>query len=430
MKPRPDLLDKRSPKGIEVWQLTEQADLPSCHVYMEAQIFTPDSRRLLLHCGAHPHGGDLANTNRFYALCDLDNRGEITPLITEPRACGPSFSPDGKCVWYFIDEGAMHRRLTLKRVNLDGTAPETVIVVDRVPETPYRVGFTYPLSTISSDGKRIALQAYLEHDGPAQPPFGLLVFDLEKASVQCIMTGQALGNMHAQYCRSTDADASHDILFFECHGSAVARDGKFTNDCSEFDIDTHVIRDDGTNLRDMPWGRDGVEYVSGHDCWLGRETWAVVASWTPYATSAPNDKAELHFGRLLGGQAGPHAGHIGKRTPGAVRSDWSASFPGQPNFWHFGVDMSGTKIIADYGYPPCGDQIWLAEFDADRRKPLKNWRYLLDSHMQAKLLTPHPAALGQPRRIHLHPFLSPGGKCGFFNSNESGVAQAYMITGI
>jgi hypothetical protein len=30
---------------------------------------------------------------------------------------------------------------------------------------------------------------------------------------------------------------------------------------------------------------------------------------------------------------------------------------------------------------------------------------------------------------HMHPFLSPGGTKGLFNSDESGVLQAYMFTG-
>ena len=30
---------------------------------------------------------------------------------------------------------------------------------------------------------------------------------------------------------------------------------------------------------------------------------------------------------------------------------------------------------------------------------------------------------------HIHPFLSPDGVSGFFNSDESGVLQAYMVRG-
>jgi Tol biopolymer transport system component len=30
---------------------------------------------------------------------------------------------------------------------------------------------------------------------------------------------------------------------------------------------------------------------------------------------------------------------------------------------------------------------------------------------------------------HMHPFLSPDGSKGFFNSDESGILQAYMVQG-
>ena len=57
MRERPDLISDQSPGGIEVHQLTTES-IPSSHIYMEAQIFTPDSRRLILHRSAHPHGSN------------------------------------------------------------------------------------------------------------------------------------------------------------------------------------------------------------------------------------------------------------------------------------------------------------------------------------------------------------------------------------
>src|SRR5207247_2593510 len=47
-RPRPDLLGKDSPAGLEVIQLTTEPDVPGTHVYMEAQVFTPDSKRFVL----------------------------------------------------------------------------------------------------------------------------------------------------------------------------------------------------------------------------------------------------------------------------------------------------------------------------------------------------------------------------------------------
>jgi hypothetical protein len=54
--PRPDLLDENSPKGLEILQLTAELDVPSSHLYMEAQVFTPDSKRFILHRSQEPEG--------------------------------------------------------------------------------------------------------------------------------------------------------------------------------------------------------------------------------------------------------------------------------------------------------------------------------------------------------------------------------------
>ncbi len=34
------------------------------------------------------------------------------------------------------------------------------------------------------------------------------------------------------------------------------------------------------------------------------------------------------------------------------------------------------------------------------------------------------------RDAHIHPFLSPDGKVAFFNSDESGIVQAYVVRGL
>src|SRR5690349_14572565 len=49
LKRRIDLLDNKSAKDIEVFQLTSDTTVPASHLYMEAQVFTPDSKRFLLH---------------------------------------------------------------------------------------------------------------------------------------------------------------------------------------------------------------------------------------------------------------------------------------------------------------------------------------------------------------------------------------------
>ena len=163
MKARSDLLDERTPDGLEVFQLTTEAGTPSAHIYMEAQIFTLDSKRLILHRSAHPHGSDPRDPEHQYLICDLDSNCELIPITTEIGATAPSISPDGMTLDYFVNETtAGVGRLTLKRVGMDGSERATVLTIDSpLPGARFRPSRPYPLSTISSDGKRLAISAFL-----------------------------------------------------------------------------------------------------------------------------------------------------------------------------------------------------------------------------------------------------------------------------
>ena len=70
MRERPDLVTEASPKGLEVFQLTTD-ELPSSHIYMEAQIFTPDSSRFILHRSAHAHGSDSHDPDHKLLICEI-----------------------------------------------------------------------------------------------------------------------------------------------------------------------------------------------------------------------------------------------------------------------------------------------------------------------------------------------------------------------
>ena len=230
MKLRPDLLDERSPEGLEVIQLTTETEVPSTHLYMEAQVFTPDSRRLVLHRSATAHGSNPQDPNHQYLRCDLDDHCSLHPLTVEVGVTGASVSPDGRYVYYFVDETTVGGgRLTLKRVNLDGTERCTITVVDApLPGTRFRPSCIYPLSTISADGQRIAISAFLGDGSAAEAPWGLMVFDIAAATVQLILHGPTWCNLHAQYCRSSDPEESHDILIQENHGNETDARGEVT----------------------------------------------------------------------------------------------------------------------------------------------------------------------------------------------------------
>jgi len=139
---------------------------------MEAQVFTPDSRRLLLHRSAHPHGSDQHDPRHRYLVCDLTDACRLAPITHEIGATAPSLSPDGSALYYLVNETEPGGgRLTLKRVALDGTGRETLLVLDApFPGTDYFPSQLYPLSTISSDGARFAAApSWAARRWPARP---------------------------------------------------------------------------------------------------------------------------------------------------------------------------------------------------------------------------------------------------------------------
>ena len=89
----------------------------------------------------------------------------------------------------------------------------------------------------------------------------------------------------------------------------------------------------------------------------------------------------------------------------------------KPDFYHFATDIAGQRLITDAGPRDDGGGIYLAEFPTDETGPLKNITFLLN-----------PRSSWQ-KDSHIHPFLSPDGSTGFFNSDESGTLQAYMVRG-
>jgi hypothetical protein len=315
-------------------------------------------------------------------------------------------SPDGKYVYYFVNETTPGKgRLTLKRVNLDGTDRHTIVVVDQpLPGTKFRPSGIYPLSTISSDGRRLAISGFLGDGTTAESPFGLMVFDVQKASVALVIHGPTWCNIHPQYCRSTDPEASHDILIQENHGCLISARGTIEKLVGGAGADIHVLRDDGTNFRTMPWGRNGNEACQGHQCWRGRTSWGITSTGTRRPPEA----------QLIEGRAVPDAGHRGIDTPGAVRNDLTRHYP-RPHFYHFATDIAGKRLISDAGPTDKGGRIFLAELGEPGKDPAHHFRCLLNPRSSWK------------KSAHIHPFLSPDGTMGFFNSDESGLLQAYLI---
>ena len=405
MRLRNDLLPGDAPSELAVFQLTDE-ELPSSHIYMEAQIFTPDSKLFLLHRSAAPHGGSPKDPEHQYLLCAPDYKGALSPITTEMGATAPAISPDGRRCYYFVDETALNSgKLTLKQVDLDGSDRETILVVDKpLPGTERRPSRIYPISTISSDGKRIALPAFLGDGTPEGATWGLMVFDMSEATVNLVLEGPSWCNLHAQYCRSTDPEAARDISVQENHGNEHTPEGAVTRLTGGAGADIHLIRDDGTNMRSFPWGRDGNEFCQGHQCWRGTSTDAITST----------SKRKPLMRELIESPPAPFAGHVGLATPGGKRNVLSREFD-NPRFNHFATDCAGKRFISDAFTDDGRWLVYAARFGPNPGDPLVDWRLLLDTRSS--------------RKAHPHPFVSPDGTKGFFNSDESGVLQAYMVVG-
>ncbi len=412
MRARPDILSSDSPKGLEVYQLTGEEGVDSCHIYMESQIFTPDSRRLVVHRHAHPHGGDIDNPLHQYLLCDLADEGRLLPLTEEEGVTGPAISPDGKYFYYFAVSG-IHPpfRVALKRLLLETWERETLAVVDgHLPGTGIPIGRRgYGLASIRSDGNAVVVPVFLGHGQP-NPDWGLLKFHLGTGEVSLVLRGPSWCNIHPQYCRSDDPEALYDILVQENHGCVVSPDGSVQRLTREPGCDIHVIRDDGTNLRALPWGRDGVEACRGHQCWRGN---------TPYAIGSVDvlsgqGQGDIH---LIEGEALAYPDHLGRGLPGGRFNDLTRDLA-DPRCDHFATDRTGDALIFD-GLHEDGWKIRLAQLGKAGQDSIRTVTPLLDTKSRVGA-TPE-------KLCHPHPFFSPDGTMAFFNSNESGDLQAYML---
>jgi len=408
MRLRPDLLDEASPRSVEVLQLTVDRAVPASHVYMEAPIFAPDSQRFVLHRSCTAHGGSRKDPAHQYLLCDIEDGWSLHPITEELGAVAPAVSPDGRHLYYLVDETEPGGgRLTLKRVGLDGSDRCTLLVLEgALPGTRFPVSRVYPLSTISPDGQRLAAAAFLGDGEAEESPYGLLVFDLANPRLGLALHGPTWCNLHPQYCRTTEGSAAHDIMVQENHGNVHDRQGKITALTGGAGADIHVVRDDGTDLRDLPWGRDGAEFCQGHQCWRGRTRWAITSTYGEQGS------------QLIEALCAPHLGGTGSAHPEGVRNDLSRSFLTQPAFCHFGCDAAGDALISDAGPGEDGGRIFLAALGEPGRQAVQSWTYLLNPRSSWR------------KEAHVHPFLSPDGSMGFFNSDESGALQAYAIRGL
>ena len=419
------------PEQMKLYQLTEDPDVAGCHIYMEAQIFSPDSKRMVLHRSAHPHGSDAMDPKHQYYLCDFDDEGRLLPLTGERGVTAPALSPDGQIFYYFVDGLHTDGTVTLKSLDLRSWKRS---VLDRVGPDEAPAYFFYPLSTISSDGGRLAIATGLRRqDGEGWPEHGLWIFDLERGGHRLMLHGEEFCNLHMQYCRSKEHP--HLMMIQHNHGSRLAgkTDGAKTSvgknhvaaldaaagfalrqirkssdpaaENTGFGLDLHLFSDEDGSWGTLPVGRDGVEFGQGHQCWRG-ETTRAISSTLLFQTpdTALQELVEL--------EPFPGAVHCWNSRSGGARNRLSRRIE-TPHFLHFATDRRGERIVSDY--------------EADNGEWHLYAGRLGEMGEAAQLQCVCNLGSRKVSPWHPHPFLSPDGRAAFFNSSASGQLQAYRL---
>jgi len=401
--------DPASPAGMTVRQVTDDPE-SAFLVYPDKPCFLVDGHRLVIH------------TSTGLAICDLENGGALRPVLEDEEKRGVRVTFDGRYCFYKnpVEEG--DTSLTIHRLDFETMQADEVFHAEgSLPGTHSPVS-KFGLATISSDNNRIASTVFMG-DGTAETAaYGIVSLDLARGEWSHVAQAPDFVNTHLQYCRSTDPVASRDLLLQHNHGAQLDVNGKTERGLgppSDGGVDLHIVADDGSNWRDLPFGRDGVESCIGHQVWRGNSDsvatvtlqnldtsygWAegsrqeVVAGW-----SAPADKNQPHRGRL---------------NPGTRRLLLSEGFT-DPRFCHLCCDDSGLNWVFDT-FPVFDGQragmLLYAGSAPDENSPAKI-QYLLNTGITFKFGS----------QYHAHPILSPDGSKILFNSNISGKPQVYMV---
>ena len=113
--------------------------------------------------------------------------------------------------------------------------------------------------------------------------------------------------------------------------------------------------------------------------------------------------------------------HKGADIPGGKYVDITRNID-EPDCWHLSPDISGMHIVSDTRTIDKATNERIVRLVIGTLSPGEN------PELKVKyLLNTKTSGNGQP--AHPHPFFSPDTRMVFFNSDESGLPQVYMVTG-
>ncbi len=402
-------IDRQSPKGIRVTQPVVGLEWTEL-IYPDVPCFLRDGRSFVFDSSEGPQ------------VCYLGRKVTTRKLFPDRKPRHVVITFDGRFAYYTETSDKRGGSLTLFRKDLETFRSEVLFqVTGKLPGTALPVAQFPRIQTVSADNRRVATTGCSLGDGKTKDaPIGIVVLDLDCGQTRIVAQDRDFVNPHVQYCRSTELDASHDLMVQMNHRTRRAAPGRPAGSLSERGVDAHVVRDDGTAWRNLPWGRDGQESLIGHQIWRGNTRAGVTVTLEARDTSygwADGTRQDVVAGWPV--KASRQA-HTGRLTPGGTRVELSKDFP-HARFCHLCTDVTGLRFALDtfpvFDGERAGMQVYFASAK-NERSPLE-FTYLLNTRLNF---------LGPDAGTHAHPILSPDGSLLLFNSRASGSKQFYMVT--
>lgn len=379
-------------------------------IYPDQPSFLADGRQFVYNSAGGPMIGDVET---------LASR----PVFGDGARRHVHVSPDGRHVFWQERPGGSRDAIAIFRRAAEGGPVDEVFRADgRLPGSDVRVA-AFNLHTVGPDNQRGAGQAWLGDGTQADAPIGVVSVDFARGTSCIAAAAPDFINTHLQYCRAAGPDAGRDLLVQMNHGARTDASGATTlplGPPADGGCDVHVVRDDGTDWRDLPWGRDGRESCIGHQVWRGRTRQAATVTLQNQDKSygwADGARQEVVAGTPVPADpARPHRGRIGR---GAHRICLSRGFS-RPRFCHLCCDDSGLRFVCDT-FPV---------FDGRRAGMRLYAGAAPDLHSPAafRLLLNTCVTFNANNGYHAHPILSPDGRYILFNSDVTGQRQIYRVT--
>ncbi len=409
---RSEFIDSNSPKNLEVYQLTDEYESVRLE-YPDRPSFLADGRTFLLKTSDGPRlfhldGGGRCEkiTEDIHNMRVLGLAGDRTHLVMREMDC-------------------TENKLHLYRLNVSTGRVEKIISLEgKIPGSECPVG-CMAIEAISFSGLRLGALAYLDYGRKSHGLTGIISLKAGSNAID-IISRQEFQIAHLRYYPHDCGTLVNHMLFQQNHDAQLDKKGRRINQVwnkNHLGMDLHVIKDDGTAIMDLPFGRDGQEAGIGHQVWC---------PGTDYVTSIMYQASDNSYGWASGtrqhmvtgrpvsdDRIGQHLGRVGREDE---RFLLSQNYEG-PGLCHLAVDGTGKRFAFDtfpvWNGKKSGMAIYAGETDG-QIKPL-NFKYLLNSGQ----------VFNSPKgHAHAHPILSTGGDEIFFNSGFHGRSQAFIIKNI